>query len=142
MTRSRTALSLALTAVLLATACSPTGGDLEDHILGTVADASTVPVRDLVAQADVKRFTMVCPYEQPVDVAARLEVTTHDVPDLSDRDDAQALVVVTSDGVEAAEFSRDRVDLCSAGDEWPAYSAEDDATVNVVRGDAGLVLIR
>lgn len=142
MTRSLAAPSLALAAVLLATACSPAGGDLEDHILGTVANASSIPVRDLVAQADAERFTIVCPYEQSADVAARLEVTTHDVPDLSDRDDAQAVVVVTSDGIEAAEFSRDRVDLCSAGDEWPVYSADARAAVRIVRGEDAVIVTR
>ncbi|MEW2014205.1 MULTISPECIES: hypothetical protein [Microbacterium] len=95
MNRALAALSLALLAAGLTTACAPTSSDIEERVLGTVAAGSTLTVTDLLPEEGAKRFTVACPYETPADVAARLDVDTKAVPDLSDRDDAQALVVVT-----------------------------------------------
>lgn len=140
MKRSLAALSLALLALGLATACSPTNGDVEERIVKTVGGGSTIPVAGLV-RADAKRFTIVCPYESADDVAARLGVSATTLPDLSKRDDAQALVAVTANGVDAAEFRRERVDLCSSEGPWPVYEKTDTATVAVTRNEDDVYIV-
>jgi hypothetical protein len=137
MKRPLAALSLVLVAVGLTTACAPRSSEVEDHVVTTVSTGSTITVADLVGDSDARRFTIVCPYELPEDIAARLSVSATDLPDLSTRDDAQALVAVTADGVEATEFPRDRVDLCADGT-WPAFASDDTATAAVTRNDDGV----
>jgi hypothetical protein len=106
-----------------------------------VSGGPSVPVADLVDDADAKRFTIVCPYELPADVATRLGVSAKDLPDLSKRDDAQALVAVTANGVDAAEFRRERVDLCSSEGPWPVYEKTDTATVAVTRNEDDVYIV-
>lgn len=141
MKRTLAALSLVLVAAGVTTACAPTDGDDEERIVRTVSEESIIPVADLVPD-DAKRFTIVCPYESVEDVATRLGVPAKTVPDLSKRDDAQALIVVTADGVDAAEFPRDRVDLCSAEGAWAVYEKTDTATAAVARKDDVYVVTR
>ena len=65
------------------------------------------------------------------------------LPDLSDRDDSQALVVVTADGIDAGELPRDRVDFCSTGGAWPVYPGDADDRLAVTRnGDDVYVVTR
>lgn len=141
MKRTLAALSLVLVAAGVTTACAPTDGDDEERIVRTVSEGSIIPVADLVPD-DAKRFTIVCPYESVEDVATRLGVPAKTVPDLSKRDDAQALIVVTADGVDAAEFRRDRVDLCSTEGAWAVYEKTDTATAAVARKDDVYVVTR
>ncbi|SCY58136.1 hypothetical protein SAMN05216488_2401 [Microbacterium sp. LKL04] len=141
MKRTLAALSLVLVAAGVMTACAPTDGDDEERIVRTVSEGSIIPVADLVPD-DAKRFTIVCPYESVEDVATRLGVPAKTVPDLSKRDDAQALIVVTADGVDAAEFPRDRVDLCSTEGAWAVYERTDTATAAVARKDDVYVVTR
>lgn len=142
MNRALAALSLAALAIGLTTACAPTSSDVEEHVLDTVADQSSVTIADLLPEDGAKRFTIACPYESAADVAARLDVDAKAVPDLSDRDDAQALVVVTADGIDADEFPRDRVDLCSTGDAWRVYRGDADTVLTVTRRDDAYVVTR
>ncbi len=142
MKRTLAALSLVLVAVGLTTACAPTANDVEEHVLQKVAGGSPVPVSDLLANDGAERFTIACPYEDAADVAARLAVDTKAVPDLSNRDDAQALIVVTAGGVDATELPRDRVDLCSAGEAWPVYVGGDSTALAVTRKDDVYVVTR
>lgn len=141
MNRTLAALALVLVAVGLTTACAPRSSQVEDRVVKSVSAGSTIPVADLISDDDAKRFTIVCPYELPTDVAVRLGVSAKDLPDLSKRDDAQALVAVTADGVEATAFPRNRVDLCSATGGWPAYSRGDTATVSVTRNDDDVYVV-
>lgn len=134
MKRTLAALSLVLAAAGLTTACAPGSSDVENRVVKTVSGGSTISVADL-APDDATRFTVVCPYESAADVAVRLGVATTTLPDLSKRDDAQALVAVTADGVDAAEFPRDRVDLCSTEGAWPVYEKTDTATAAVAQKD-------
>ncbi|MFJ6677949.1 hypothetical protein ACIQLK_02320 [Microbacterium sp. NPDC091382] len=140
MKRTLAALPLVLLAAGITTACSPTAGDVEERLVTTVDGASTIPVADL-APDDAKRFTIVCPYESVDDVAERLGVASATLPDLSERDDAQAFVTVTSDGVDSAELPRDRVDLCSSGGPWPVFYKGDDATAAVTRNDDDVYVV-
>lgn len=141
MNRTVVALSLALLALGLTTACAPTSGDVEEHVLEKVSAGPSMPVTDLLTENGAERFTVACPYETAADVAVRLDVDAKAVPDLSDRDDAQALVVVTATGIEAAEFPRDRVDLCSVGERWPVYPGDADDTLAVTRGDDDVYVV-
>ncbi|MFI8632967.1 hypothetical protein ACIGEP_10260 [Microbacterium sp. NPDC077663] len=141
MNRSLAALSLALLAVGVTTACAPSSGDVEENVLSAASEGSTLPIRDLLFDDGAERFTIACPYEAAEDVAARLDVDAKAVPDLSDRDDAQALVVVTADGIDAGEFPRDRVDLCSTGDAWPVYQGGDETTLTVTQGDDDVYVV-
>ena len=141
MKRTLTALVLALAAIGLSTACAPTTSDVEDHALHEVAGGSTVPVSDLLTEEGAERFTIACPYETSADVAARLDVDAEAVPDLSDRDDTQAFVVVTTRGVNAAEFPRDRIDLCSAGESWPSYPGDADAALDVAQNNEDVYVV-
>jgi len=141
MKRTLAALSLVLAAAGLTTACAPGSSDVEDHVVTAVSGGPSVPVADLVDDADAKRFTIVCPYELPADVATRLGVSAKDLPDLSKRDDAQALVAVTANGVDAAEFRRERVDLCSSEGPWPVYEKTDTATVAVTRNEDDVYIV-
>ena len=143
MNRALAALSLALLAAGLTTACAPTSSDIEERVLGTVAAGSTLTVTDLLPEEGAKRFTVACPYETAADLAARLDVDAKAVPDLSDRDDSQALVVVTADGIDAGELPRDRVDFCSTGGAWPVYPGDADDRLAVTRnGDDVYVVAR
>lgn len=141
MNRTVAALSLALLALGLTTACAPTSGDVEEHVLEKVSAGPSIPVTDLLTEDGAERFTIACPYEAAADVAARLNVDAKAVPDLSDRDDAQALVVVTATGIDAAEFARDRVDLCSSGEPWPVYAGDDSTALDVARNDDDVYVV-
>ncbi len=134
MKRTLAALSLALVAAGLTTACASGSSEVEDHVLHAVRGGSSIPVADLMGD-DARRFTVVCPYETVEDVAVRLGVPAKTVPDLSKRDNSQALVVVTADGVDAAAFPREHVDLCSTAGAWPAYDRTDTSTAAVTRDD-------
>ncbi|MEW1834920.1 hypothetical protein [Microbacterium sp. NPDC079995] len=142
MNRALAVLSLAALATGLTTACAPTSSDVEEHVLDAVADQSSLPVADLLPEDGAKRFTIACPYESAADVAARLDVDAKAVPDLSSRDGVQALIVVTATGIDAGEFERDRVDLCSLGDAWPAYPGDVDTVLTVTREDDVYVVTR
>ncbi len=129
---------MAVTALVLTTACAP-APDVEAHLLERAAAGTPVPVVDLIAEADWDRFTVLCPYEERADAAARLDVDGEGIPDLASRDDRQALLVVSGDRLSAAAFPRDRIDLCAASG-WQAYARGTASTVDVERdGDRVIV---
>lgn len=125
------------------TACSPapsTGADVEARILDALpeeGDSGEVRMVDILPDARWDRLTIGCPYEEGWQISERLEAWSGAVPDLVQRDDAQAIVLARGDSVERAWLlDRDELDLCGPGTEAEVL-ARDEAILSFTRDADG-----
>ncbi|MFL0410087.1 hypothetical protein ACH0AH_02815 [Microbacterium paludicola] len=125
------------------TGCSPapsSGADVEARILHALpedGDSGEVRMVDILPDARWDRLTVGCPYEEAWEMSERLQAWSGSVPDLAQRDDAQAIVLARGDAVERAWLlGRDELDLCGSGAE-PEVLARDEAVLSFTRDADG-----
>ncbi len=136
LTRPRvlmTAIACAGTAALTLTACTladPSGPDAGSRLLHTLPDSAVPGERVTVNLADVlphitwDTFATVCPYESPELIASELGIPARGIPDLSQTDQYQAVLLLhDGDLAQAAKIPRGSLDLCPGrGEEFPTLT--------------------
>ena len=140
LTRPRalmTAIACAGTAALTLTACAPagpSGPDAGSRLLHTLPNSAvpgeqvTVNLAEVFPHITWDTFATVCHYESPELIASELGIPARRIPDLSQTDQYQAILLLhDGDLTEAAKIPRGSLDLCPGrGEELPTFPPDTD----------------